>query len=384
MPSIYLDHAATTPLDPRVLEAMRPYWSEQFGNPSSLHRYGQAAAAALEDARRQTAGVLGCAPEEISFTGCGSESDNLALRGVALEQHKRHGKRHLITMPIEHHAVGHTMAQLRDDFGYELTVLPVGGDGRVDPAAVARAIRPDTALVSIMYANNEIGTIEPLAEIARVAHERGVPLHTDAVQAAGQLSLNVDALGVDLLSISSHKFYGPKGVGALYVRKGTPFVSTLTGGGHEGGRRAGTQNVPGIVGLATALTLAYAELDRHVAHYRQLRDRLIQGVLAIPDVRLTGHPSERLPNNASFVIRGAAGQDLLIRLDLAGIAASSGSACLVGSPEPSDVLLALGLPRDWALGALRLTVGRMTTVEEIDMVAKTVPGIVGELRNQRA
>lgn len=378
--SIYLDHAATTPLDPRVLEAMHPYWSEQFGNPSSLHRYGQAAAAALEDARRQTAGVLGCAPEEISFTGCGSESDNLALRGVALEQRKRFGKRHLITGPIEHHAVGHTMAQLRDDFGYELTVLPVDGDGRVDPAGVARAIRPDTALVSIMYANNEIGTIEPLAEIARVCRERGVPLHTDAVQAAGQLTLDVDALGVDLLSISSHKFYGPKGVGGLYVRKGTPFVSTLTGGGHEGGRRAGTQNVPGIVGLATALTLAYAELDRHVAHYRQLRDRLIEGVLAIPDVRLTGQPDERLPNSASFVIRGTAGQDLLIRLDLAGIAASSGSACLVGSPEPSDVLVALGLPRDWALGALRLTVGRMTTAQDIDTVVETLPGIVRDLR----
>jgi len=380
MASIYLDHAATTPLDPRVLDAMRPYWSEQFGNPSSLHRFGQAAAAALEDARRQTADVLGCAPEEISFTGCGSESDNLALRGVALEQRKRHGKRHLITMPIEHHAVGHTMAQLRDDFGYDLTVLPVDGDGRVDPADVARAIRPDTALVSVMYANNEIGTIEPLAEIARVAHERGVPLHTDAVQAAGQLTLNVDALGVDLLSISSHKFYGPKGVGALYVRKGTPFVSTLTGGGHEGGRRAGTQNVPGIAGLAAALTLAYAELERHTAHYRLLRDRLVRGMLAIPDVRLTGHPTERLPNNASFVIRNTTGQDLLIRLDLAGIAASSGSACLVGNPEPSDVLLALGLPREWALGALRLTVGRMTTAEDIDVVVAALPGIVQALR----
>jgi cysteine desulfurase len=381
MTHIYLDHAATTPLDPRVTAAMEPYWREQFGNPTSLHRYGQAAAAALEGARRDVAGILGCLAEELSFTGGGSESDNLALRGVALAQRKRAGKNHLITSPVEHHAVGHTMTQLRDDFGYDLTVLPVDGRGCVDPDDVRRAIRPDTALISVMLANNEIGTIEPLAAIGAVAREHGVPLHTDAVQAGGQLPLDVDALHVDLLSLSAHKFYGPKGVGVLYVRRGTPFVSTLTGGGHEGGRRAGTQNVPGIVGLASALSLATAERAAHTAHYRAMRDRLIAGVLAaVPDTRLTGHPLERLPNHASFVIHGTQGQDLLIRLDLAGIAASSGSACNVGVPEPSEVLVALGLPLEWSLGALRLTAGRMTTAADVDALVERLPGIVKALR----
>jgi cysteine desulfurase len=380
MQRIYLDHAATTPLDPRVRAAMEPYWSEQFGNPSSLHRYGQAAAAALEGARREVAAVLGCAAEEISFTAGGSESDNLALRGVLLAS-RRAGRNHLITTPIEHHAVGHTAAQLRDELGCELTVVPVDGHGRIDPEDVRRAIRPETALISVMLANNEIGTVQPLAAIAAIAREHGVPLHSDAVQAAGQLPLAVDGLGVDLLSLSGHKFYGPKGVGVLYVRRDTPFLPTLTGGGQEGGRRAGTQNVPGIVGLATALRIAEDEREPNVAHYSALRDRLVEGVVALaPDIRLSGHPLERLANNASFVVRGVTGQDLLIRLDLAGIAASSGSACNVGEPEPSEVLLACGLAREWALGALRLTAGRATTAEQIDAAVAALAAIVPALR----
>jgi len=380
-PSIYLDHAATTPVDPRVVTAMMPYWTEVYGNPSSIHRYGQAAAAALEAARRDVAEVLACAPNEIVFTSCGSESDNLALRGVAFAARAAGRGNHLIISPVEHHAVSHTAAQLRDSFGFDVTWLPVDETGRVNPDDVGRAIRDDTVLISVMLANNEIGTVQPIAEIGAIARRKGIPFHTDAVQGGGMLDLNVERLKVDLLALSAHKFYGPKGVGLLYVRKDTPLLPMLTGGGHERGRRAGTQNVPYIVGLATALRLAQAEKETANARLQALRDRLIAGVLeTIPQARLTGHPSERLPNHASFAIRGVQGQDLLVHLDLAGIAASSGSACNTGDPEPSEVLLALGLPREWALGSLRLTVGRQTTDEDVAYTLDVLPRIVARLR----
>jgi len=379
---IYLDHAATTPVDPRVLEAMLPYFSSEYGNPSSVHTFGRQAEKGLEQARRTVAELLNCAPDEIIFTGCGSESDNLAVRGGALAAREQRGARHLITTPIEHPAVIATARHLRDHFGFELTELPVDHEGRVSADDVARALRPDTALVSVMYANNEIGTVEPVAEIAAVCRERGVPFHTDAVQAASQLDVDVQKLGANTLAIGAHKFYGPKGVGALYVRKGSPLLPTLTGGSHEHGVRAGTQNVPYIVGLAEALKITVAERETPSgnAKFHALRERIIEGVLnAIPDSALTGHRAERLPNHASFVFRGIDGNELLMHLDLAGIAASSGSACKTGDPAPSEVLLALGLTPEWALGSLRLTVGRQTTDAHVDRLLEVLPGIVKKL-----
>ena len=379
---VYLDHAATTPVDPRVLEAMLPYFSSEYGNPSSVHTFGRQAEKGLEQARRTVAELLNCAPDEIIFTGCGSESDNLAVRGGALAAREQRGARHLITTPIEHPAVIATARHLRDHFGFELTELPVDHEGRVSADDVARALRPDTALVSVMYANNEIGTVEPVAEIAAVCRERGVPFHTDAVQAASQLDVDVQKLGVNTLAIGAHKFYGPKGVGALYARKGSPLLPTLTGGSHEHGVRAGTQNVPYIVGLAEALKITVAERETPSgnAKFHALRERIIEGVLnAIPDSALTGHRAERLPNHASFVFRGIDGNELLMHLDLAGIAASSGSACKTGDPAPSEVLLALGLTPEWALGSLRLTVGRQTTDAHVDRLLEVLPGIVKKL-----
>jgi cysteine desulfurase len=379
---IYLDHAATTPVDPRVLEAMLPYFSSEYGNPSSVHTFGRQAEKGLEQARRTVAELLNCAPDEIIFTGCGSESDNLAVRGGALAAREQRGARHVITTPIEHPAVIATARHLRDHFGFELTELPVDREGRVSADDVARALRPDTALVAVMYANNEIGTVEPVAEIAAVCRERGVPFHTDAVQAASQLDVDVQKLGANTLAIGAHKFYGPKGVGALYVRKGSPLLPTLTGGSHEHGVRAGTQNVPYIVGLAEALKITVAERETPSgnAKFHALRERIIEGVLnAIPDSALTGHRAERLPNHASFVFRGIDGNELLMHLDLAGIAASSGSACKTGDPAPSEVLLALGLTPEWALGSLRLTVGRQTTDAHVDRLLEVLPGIVKKL-----
>jgi cysteine desulfurase len=378
---IYLDHAATTPVDSGVLEAMRPYFAQDYGNPSSIHAYGQSAEKAVEQARREVAEVLNCAPEEVTFTSCGTEADNLALRGAALAARQIRGARHLVTIPVEHHAVGHTAKQLADLFGFELTVVPVDEHGRVDPEDVGEALRDDTALVSVMYANNEVGTIQPLADIARIAHERGVLVHTDAVQAASQLDVDVQRLGVDLLALGAHKFYGPKGVGALYVRKGTPILPVQTGGGHERGLRAGTHNVPYIVGMAKALKLTAERREADTARFAALRDRLIEGILAgVPESRLTGHPIERLPNNASFVFRNVDGNELLMHLDMAGIAASSGSACKTGDPEPSEVLLAMGLSREWALGSLRLTVGRQTTEGEVERLIAVLPGMIETLR----
>lgn len=376
---IYLDHAATTPVDDRVLAAMLPYFSEHFGNPNSIHAWGRRAEKAQEQARRTLAECLNCQPREIIFTSGGSEADNLAIRGAAFAERARRGANHLITAPTEHEAVLNTMRQLRDHFGFTLTELPVDEFGRVSPADLARAIRPETALVSLMYANNEVGSINPIADLAAVCRERGVRLHTDAVQAASQLPLDAQHLGVDYLSLGAHKLYGPKGVGALYVRAGAPLLATQTGGAQEDARRAGTQNVPLIVGLAEAVRLTVTERAAHNARFAALRDTLITGVLqAVPRARLTGHPTDRLPNHASFVFQGVDGNDLLMRLDLHGLAASSGSACKTGNPKPSGVLLALGLPPAWAFGSLRLTVGRATTPGQVQRALTILTAVLDQ------
>ncbi len=377
---IYMDHSATTAVDPRVVEAMLPFWTEAYGNPSSLYALGRRAATALEDARGRIARILNCQPAEIVFTACGTESDNLALRGVAFAQASR-GRRHIITTPVEHHAVLHTAADLAEHFGFEVTYVPVDRYGLVDPADVAAAIRPDTALISVMYANNEVGTVEPIAEIGALAREHGIPFHTDAVQAGGFLSLDVEALNVDLLALSAHKFYGPKGVGLLYVRRGINLRPVQTGGGQERGRRAGTENVPYIVGMARALELAQAERETESRRLTALRDRLAEGLLAaIPGVCISGHPSRRLPGHLSLVIEGVEAEAMLIALDLAGVAASSGSACASGSPTPSHVLTAMGYNMQEALGALRLTLGRENSADDVDYVVATLPEIVARLR----
>jgi cysteine desulfurase len=378
---IYLDHSATTPVDPRVVEAMAPYWTEFYGNPSSVYGQGRRAAAALEDARRTVARILNCQPAEIVFTSCGTESDNLAIRGVGLAAAAK-GRRHLITSPVEHHAVLHTVVDLVEHFDFDVTQVPVDRAGLVDPADVEAAIRPDTALISVMLANNEVGTIEPVAEIGAIARKHGVPFHTDAVQGAASLPLDVEALNVDLLALSAHKFHGPKGVGLLYIRKGTRIGPVQTGGSQERGRRAGTENVPYIVGMAKALELADQDRPAKAAHLLALRERLLTGLLErIPDLELTGHPEKRLPGHLSFIVPGVEAQGLLIALDLAGIAASSGSACAVGSPTPSGVLRAMGYGETEALGALRLTLGRANTDAEIDEVLEKLPDIVRRMRD---
>ena len=376
---VYMDHAATTPVDPRVVEAMLPYFAEIWGNASSVYHFASASRAGLDWARETVADILGAKPSEIVFTGCGTESDNLALRGAALASGRPGGQ--IITTPIEHHAIGHTCDQLADTLGYRVTYLPVDRQGLVDPDDVGRALTEDTVLISVMYANNEVGTIEPLAEIGEIARHRGIPFHTDAVQAGGALDLDVDRLKVDMLSLSGHKFYAPKGVGVLYIREGTQILPTQTGGGQEGHRRAGTENVPYIVGLATGLKLAYDHLDAENARIRAQRDRLVEGVSSrIPDVELTGHPSERLPNSASFVIAGIDGEATLLALDLAGIAASTGSACSAGDATPSHVLTAMGYSDQLAMGSLRLTLGRSTTRKDVDHVLAVLPGVVERLR----
>ncbi len=371
---VYLDYAATTPVDDRVLQAMLPYFREVFGNPSSVHLFGQQAEEALENARQTVAELLNAQPEEILFTGCGTESDNLALRGVALAQAK-HSRRHILISPVEHHAVEHTAHQLAELEGFEVEHLPVDEYGQVDPAAVTRAIRSDTALVSVIYANNEIGTINPISEIGAICRQKGIPFHSDAVQGAAHLSMNVAADHLDLLSLGAHKFYGPKGVGVLYVRKGTPIVPAQTGGKQENALRAGTQNIPYIVGLTEAFRLAQENVEEHAHHLIPLRDRIIGQVLEeIPRVRLTGHPSERLPNHASFVFEGVDGNTLLMMLDVAGFACSSGSACKTGNPQPSEVLTAIGLSRNWALGSLRVTLGQSTTPQDVESFKGTSCG----------
>ncbi len=378
---IYLDYAATTPVDPRVSEAMRPYFAERFGNPSSIHRYGQQAEAAVDLAREQVADVLKCQPEEIVFTSCGSESDNLALRGAALAARESTGANWIITSRAEHHAVSKTAEQLEKYYGFQVEWLDLEPDGTVSAEAVERAICDKAALVSVMYANNEIGTVNPIAEIAKVCHSHNVLLHTDAVQAAAYLPVAVNTLGADLVSLGGHKFYGPKGVGALYVRKGTRLIPAQTGGGQEHGLRAGTQNVPYIVGFAEALRLADAERAKRTEHVRPLRDRIIGTVLeTIEDARLTGSADCRLPNHASFVFKDVDGNLLLTLLDAAGFACSSGSACKTGNPEPSEVMSAIGLPREWALGSLRITLGSGSTASEIGAFLDALPGLVEKAR----
>ena len=376
---VYMDHAATTAVDPRVVEAMLPYFTLHYGNASSLHAQGRDAAAALRQARGTVAEILGAEPSEIIFTSCGSESDNLALRGVAFASRQRGS--HIITSSVEHHAIGHTCEQLEAEFGYEVTYLPVDRHGLVNPEDVAEAITDRTVLTSIMYANNEVGTNEPLAEIGSLARAKGIPFHTDAVQAGGALDLNVDRLGVDLMSLSGHKIYAPKGVGVLYVRHGTALLPIQTGGGHEGNRRAGTENVAYAVAFAKALELIREAREESNLRLTSLRDRLIRGVLgAIPDTQLTGHPSKRLPNSASFVFEGVEGESILLGLDLLGVAGSSGSACTTGEAQASHVLLAMGIPPGVAHGSLRLTLGKETSLQDVDYVISVLPGIIERLR----
>ena len=379
----YLDYAATTPVDPRVIKAMLPYFDQHFGNPSSVHTFGQQAEAALEHARESVAEILKCRPKEIIFTSCGSESDNLALRGAAFTSRQQRGANHILTNPVEHHAVTNTAQQLADWYGFELEFLPVDSHGMVQPAEVASRLRPDTAVVSVMYANNEIGTVNPIPEIGALCRAQGIPFHTDAVQGAAYLNADVGALNVDLMAIGAHKFYGPKGVGALFVREGTSMIPVLTGGGQEFGLRAGTSNIPYIVGLAEAFQLMHAELEDRASRLTPMRDRIIGQVLEeIPNARLTGHPTERLPNHASFVFEGVDGNALLMLLDVDGFACSSGSACKTGDPEPSDVLTALGLPSEWALGSLRVTLGQSTTHKDIEAFLHTLPHAVARARHK--
>jgi cysteine desulfurase len=376
-----MDYAATTPVDPRVVEAMQPYWTEYFGNSVSIHAYGRDAAKGLEAARGEVAEVLDCHPSEIVFTANGTEGNNLAIRGVAQAARAAGLGNHIITSAIEHHAVSHTVEQLCESYGFEMTVVGVDEKGLVNPDDVARALRDDTVLISVIYASNEVGTVQPVADIAEVARSRNIPFHTDAVQAGGKLDLNVQRLGVDLLTLSAHKFYGPKGVGALYLRRGTALLPALTGGGHERGNRPGTVNVAGNVGLAKALQLAEADRPGETVRLAALRDRLIGGVLhAIPDARLTGHELRRLADNASFAFKGCDGEALLMALDLVGIAASTGSACSIGDPEPSYVLTAMALSREWALGSLRLSLGRWSTEEDVDYVLAELPDAVQRTR----
>ena len=378
---IYLDCAATTPVDSRVLDAMMPYFGKIFGNPSSIHRYGQRAEAAVETARETVAAGLHCQPDEIVFTSCGTESDNLAIRGAAMARRASTGANRIVTSRAEHHAVSKTAEQLEKQVGFHVDWLESDEYGMISPEAVEQAIRPETALVSVMAANNEIGTLNPVAEISAVCRTHGVLFHTDAVQAAAYLPLDLGALGVDLLALGAHKFYGPKGIGALYVRRGISLLPTQTGGGQEHALRAGTHNVPYIVGFAEAFRLTAAERDQRAAHVRPLRDQIIGRVLEeIPDARLTGHPELRLPNHASFAFKDMDGNLLLTLLDSAGFACSSGSACKTGNPEPSEVMAAIGLPSQWGLGSLRITLGKDSTAAQVEAFLEVLPGLVKKAR----
>ena len=376
----YLDHAATTPLDERVLEAMLPYLREAWGNPSSLYGHGRVARRAVDEARDTVAGVLGCRASEIIFTSGGTESDNLAIKGVALA--RRADGDHIVTSTVEHHAVLHTCEWLEKNFGFRVTYVEVGRDGLVDVEQVERAVGPGTVLVTMMLANNEVGTIQPIADLAAIAHRHGALFHTDAVQAGGLLDVNVDRLGVDLLTLSGHKLYGPKGVGVLFRRRGTPLVAEAQGGGQERGQRAGTENVAGMVGMAAALKLAQEELAGRVGHAQRLRDRLVEGILAtVPGAQLTGHPTRRLPNNASFVFENTDGESILLNLDQHGVCASSGSACTSGTLEVSHVLLALGLAPELARGSVRLTTGESIDEAGIDHVLSVLPEAIERVRS---
>ena len=375
--SVYMDYAATTPVRPEVLEAMAPYFSERFGNPSSLYALAREAKEAVEEARGRVAAAIGADPGEVFFTAGGTEADNWAIKGTALR-----GKGdHIVTSAIEHHAVIHPCRALEKQ-GYRVTYLPVDEFGRVDPADAEDAIADETILVSVMAANNEIGTIQPIRAIADIAHDHGVPFHTDAVQAIGAYPVDVDDMGADLLALSAHKFGGPKGAGALYIRRGTRVGTFMDGGAQERGRRAGTENVPGIVGLGRAIEVATADIEGHSRRLAAMRDRLIRGILDdIPDTRLNGHPVERLANNVSVAFRYVEGESILLLLDALGIAASTGSACTSASLEPSHVLTACGLPHEEAHGSLRLTLGSRNTEEDVDYVLSVLPGVIGRLRD---
>ncbi len=382
---IYMDHSATTPVRPEVLNAMLPYFTSDFGNPSSIYTIGQEARKAVDDARERIARTLGARMSEIVFTSGGTESDNAALKGVAFAL-RALGK-HIITTTIEHHAVLHTCYQL-EQFGFDITYLPVDEHGLVSPQNVVDAITDETIMVSVMMANNEIGTIQPIAEITRLVkaeanrRNRTVIMHTDAVQAAGFLDINVRSLGVDLLSLSAHKIYGPKGVGLLYVKRGTPFEEQNAGGGQERQRRSGTENVPGIVGFGEALHLAVSEREEASGHCLLLREKLMRGIFdTIEGVRLNGHPEHRLPNNVNISIEGVEGEPVLLGLDFAGVCASSGSACSSASLEPSHVLLAIGLTAEMAQSSLRITLGRDNTEEDVDYLLSILPDMVSKLRS---
>jgi cysteine desulfurase len=373
---IYLDHNASTPVHPEVLQAMLPYFSEHFGNPSSVHAFGRDARDGMETARERIAGFLKVSKDEVVFTSGGTESDNLAIKGIAAA--KRSG--HIITSQIEHHAVLRTVQTLEEQ-GFTATYLPVDGFGMVDPGDVRKALRSDTILVSLMGANSEVGTLQPIREIGRITREAGVPLHVDGVQTVGKVPVDVDAFGIDLLSFSGHKIYGPKGIAALFIRKGTKMASIQHGGEHERHRRAGTENVAGIVGLGKALELRTRDMAGEATRVTALRDRLWEGVRArVDEVRLNGHPTERLPGTCNMCFHKIESESIVLGLDLKGIGVSAGSACTSGNVEPSYVLVAMGIPVDWAMGSVRCSLGRETTAEDIDYVVESTGSLVAKLR----
>lgn len=376
---VYADNAATTRLSKSALNAMTPYFCDVYGNPSSLHHMGQKAHSALEEARLATANAIGCERSELYFTSGGSEADNWAIKGTA-ELMAKKGKKHIISTTVEHHAVLHTLKKLEKQ-GFEITLLPVSSDGFVSPGDVASAIKDDTALVTVMYANNEIGTIQPITEIGEICRENGVIFHTDAVQAVGHLPIDVKAQNIDMLSMSGHKFHGPKGIGALYIRKGINLPNLIEGGAQERNRRAGTENIPGIVGMAAALTEAVNNMEENTKKVAALRDRLIEKILKIPHSRLNGSRENRLPGNVSVCFEGVEGESMLLYLDMQGVCASSGSACTSGSLDPSHVLLAIGLPHEVAHGSLRLSLCEYNTEEEVDFIAEALPPIIERLRS---
>lgn len=379
MRKVYFDHSATTATAPEVASQMVEYMRNTFGNPSSVHAFGREAKKAVIHARKQVADLIGANPEEILFTSGGTEGDNMALRGIA-EANKKRGK-HIITTQIEHHAILHTCEALEKE-GYRVTYLPVDEYARINPQDVADAICDDTILISVMFANNEVGTIQPIAEIGKIAKEKGIYFHTDAVQAVGNYPIDVNEYGIDLLTISSHKFHGPKGIGALYIRKGVRIKPILFGGAQEKTLRPGTENTPGIVGLGKAAELAQAELTDKINRVQKLRDKLIAGITErIPEAKLNGHPTLRMPGNVNFSFRHIEGESLLLNLDIKGIAASSGSACTSGSLDPSHVLLAMGITHEIAHGSLRLSLGRENTEEDVDYCLEVLPEIVARLRS---
>lgn len=378
MKKVYLDYAATTPADPQVMAAMEPYYFEKFGNASSLHAYGQEAKKALEDSRQTLADFIGAKPEEIVFTSGGTESDNFALLGAAYASEKKGN--HIITSAIEHHAIIEP-AKFLEKKGFKVTYLGVDKDGLVSGEDLKKAITDKTILISVMHANNEIGTLQPVEQLGKIAKEKGIYFHTDAVQTVGHIPIKVDQLNVDLLSLSAHKFYGPKGVGALYIRKGTRLETFLRGGDQERGRRASTHNITGIVGLAKAIELCREKMESEIKFQSALRDRLIKEIpLKVPEVRLNGHPQNRLPNNVNFSIKYIEGESMLLSLDMLGIACSTGSACTSSSLEPSHVLLAIGLDHATAHGSLRITLGRFTRESDIDYFLEKLPPVVQKLR----